>query len=442
MSDQAVQKFVDVLATQNERSAETVGWYLRDFETFAKGQLKTTPIELIKKIKEGTATDDPKEEQPYRILQQYATWIKKERIDTGENNAHTARLKISWARTLLESNFIPISRTIFKQLVKSPKPEEPELSPVDKNAVVSVITALDDIRLQSYTMWLASMGWRATESLSLQLRDFEGLNLKTLKFDQLPAFVNASGKSSKTKKGKRRQLTAEMTRQIEKLLAFNYRTRTTARKIGNKWTKITVSPTPKPEDRLFSSYHSPEELELIRSTNTKLIMPAGHAKLDSAYLHTAKRFREAIDRLGIGYEDGGKRRRFTLHTFRRFCFTSCSRALSESYAKYHIGRRVHEYDKRTPEQIAEDFATVEPFLTFLDSTGVELQHKALQRQIIELKSQLEEQGKGYGNYRESARNVYSAMAEAFKNSGLSDEQVQQMITEMVKRWMEKQQAKK
>lgn len=396
MKDDAITRFVENLATQNEKSAETVDFYLRDFQNFVEDQYKTTAADLIKRIKEGAATEDPKEEQPYRVLQTYAQWLKKRRIDTGENSARTARFKVSWARTLLETNFIAISKALFKQLVKMPKPEDPDLSPVDKKIVVDVISALPDIRLQSYSMFLASMGWRATETLSLRLSNFEGLNIQTLKFEKHPAFVNASGRYSKTKKGKRRQLTGEMARQIERLLADKYKTRTISRQgPDGKWTKTTVTPTPKAEDLVFAPYHTEEELERLKKTTEPV--------LDYLYMATGQRFRETIDRLGFGYEENGSRRRFTLHTFRRFCFTTCSRTLSESYAKYHIGRRVHEYDKRTPEQIAADFATVEPFLTFLDSSGVEVQQATILKQLeeerearkrLEAKVALLESGKG------------------------------------------------
>ena len=390
--DTSIAKFLDNLATQNEKSAETVGYFLRDWEVFVTSQLKTTPSELVRKIKDGTATADPKEEQVYRILQTYAAWLKKNRLDTGDNNARTVKLKIGWARTLLESCFIPISRTLFKQLIKSPKPEEPETSPIDKKTVTTVITALDDLRLQSYALWCASMGWRATESLSLRNLNFEGLNLQTLKFDpHSPAYVNTSGKHAKTRKGKRRRLTSEMRGQIERLLAHRYRERTIARKVNNnggngssgssssKWAKVTIKPVPKSEDRMFTPYHA-EKNPVIKN---------GETLLENAYMQTSEMFRNTIDRIGIGFEEGGKRRKVTLHTLRRFCYTTCTRAVDEQYAKYHCGRKVHEYDKRTDDEIAEDFASVEPFLTFFNTTAVEQRQASLEKEQVKTRADID-----------------------------------------------------
>lgn len=377
MADSLTQVFIDNLATQNEGSAATVRYYLKDFEEFARAQLQTTPSEVINRLKKGTATADPKEEQVYKILQQYAAWLKKIRIDNGENNAHTARLKMSWARTLMETNFIPISRTVFKQQVKMPKAEEPDISPVSKKTIQQLIIASDDIRMQTYELWLASMGWRATESLTVQNQNFEGLNLKTLKFDDNPSFVNMSGKTAKTKKGKRRQLTSEMRGQIEKYLSHKYRPRTINRydRAHKTWSKVKVRPEAKPADYVFLPYHSAEK-------------PPSKMFARNTYRHMSNRFKELMDRLGIAWEENGKRHKVTLHTLRRFCYTTCKRAVDEGYAKYRIGRKIHEYDKATDEQLTEDFAKVESEITFLDTRAVEEKQKSLEKKYLEMKEDL------------------------------------------------------
>jgi len=374
MADHAIQKFLDNLAIQNAKSAETVSYYLKDLDAFSNSQLRLSVADLIKRIKEGVATDDPKEEQPYRILQQYAAWLKKNRIDTEKNNPRTVKLKLSWARTFVESNFIPISRTLYKQLVKSPKVTEPDLSPIDKKTVTTILTSLDNIRLMSYALFVASAGWRASESLAMKIENLENFNIDTLKFTGVP-YINSSGKHAKTKVGKRRQLTVECARQIEKLLAHNYRTRENTKRENGKTIHFKISPKPKLTDRIFAPYHEQEG--------------NGARNLEYVYTNTAQAFRDTVDRLGIGYEEDGARRKVTLHTMRRYCYTTCIRKLGEGYAKYHTGRKVHEYDKRTPEQLAEDFAQVEPYLTFLDASGVEEKQEALVKEIAAIKKRLD-----------------------------------------------------
>ncbi len=406
MVDRCIIAFIEKVRNQNENSAKTVGYYLHDFEIFCQSQTATIDkvnpaCEVIQKLKQGKFNDNPKEEQPYEVLSQYASWLKRNRLDTDKNNERTVRFKLSWARTLCETNFIAISPTIFRQQVKTPKPTEPETSPIDKKAVTAIITALEDIRLQTYVMFLASMGWRATESLSITLANLEGLNVQTLKFNDSPVFVNMSGKTAKTRKGKRRQITNEIKAKIEKLLAYNYRPRILNQfdKKKNRWNHIKVKPIAKPTDKLFAPYHTDVEIRQQDTTSKKY--------LDNLYLSTAKRFRQATNRLGIEYEESGKRRKVTLHTFRRFVYTQCERAVGSGYAKYHTGRKTHEYSKSTDEEVAEDFASVEPYLTFLDTSAVEQSMKGIKAELTDIRKRLEK----YERNDRDAEDWYKATGE-------------------------------
>jgi hypothetical protein len=79
---------------------------------------------------------------------------------------------------------------------------------------------------------------------------------------------------------------------------------------------------------------------------------------------------------------------------RRFVYTQCKRVVDEGYAKYHTGRKIHEYDKATPDEIAEDFARVEPYLTFFDTSAVEQRQESLEKEQLKTRAdvaRLEEQ---------------------------------------------------
>lgn len=83
-----------------------------------------------------------------------------------------------------------------------------------------------------------------------------------------------------------------------------------------------------------------------------------------------------------GEKGNGNRRAVTLHTLRRFVYTQCKRVIDEGYAKYYTGRKTHEYDKATPDEIAEDFARVEPYLTFFDTSAFEQRQKSLEKEQL------------------------------------------------------------
>lgn len=354
----------------------------------------TNPVaEVIKRLKAGTWNTSQKEEQAYDLLGSYAAWLVSERLESGANNERTVNYKISWARKLLEVNFIPISKTLFKALVKSPRASEPDLTPIKKKTIIEILSAIADIRLRTYVLFLASTGWRATESLTMTIANLENFDIKTLQFIGAP-FINASGRFAKTKKGKRRQLTSEVARVIEKLLAYNYRPRRIHYRLPEegKYVNRNVSDLrPKLSDYLFRAYHSEVsahyEKEKGGASNAS-------SSLANIYHATSKKFRATTDRLGIRWEGDEenaasssglrKRRQVTLHTLRRFVYTQCKRVVDEGYAKYHIGRKTHEYDKSTDEEITQDFAAVEPALTFFDTTAVEEKQKSLEQQQIGL----------------------------------------------------------
>jgi hypothetical protein len=62
--------------------------------------------------------------------------------------------------------------------------------------------------------------------------------------------------------------------------------------------------------------------------------------------------------------------------------------VDDSYAKYHTGRKTHEYDKATPDEIAEDFATVEPYLTFFDTSAVEQRQEPLKKEQLKTRADI------------------------------------------------------
>jgi hypothetical protein len=387
--DAGIAKYLTTIGNRNKNSEKAIRYYLRDFETFCRDKLETTdkqnPVsEVIGKLKAGTWNGLPKEEAPYDVLGQYAAWLVGKRLEDGSNNARNVKYKLSWARTLFEFNFIAISKVQYKLHVKTPTPEDPDLSPIDKRTVANIIRATSDIRMQSYVMFLATRGMRATESLTMTVGNLENFDINTLKFTGTP-FVKSSGRHGKTKKGMRRQLTNEMARQIESLLAHNYRKRRIHHKINGKWVNRTHKPIPKPTDPLFSAYHS----EVSEHTKRAQAGKISKTHLENLYDDVARRFRQTTDRLGIKWEDEAKRRSVTLHSLRRFCFTTCARVNGEGYAKYHLGRKTHEYKKDTEAQLAEDFAKVEPYLTILDASGVEIKQKALEKEIEDIKKRLE-----------------------------------------------------
>ena len=78
----------------------------------------------------------------------------------------TFRDKIITVKTFFEYNDIEISPRKFKLKVKFPKTVLRH-----KEDIIKILNGCSDLRLKTYVMLLASTGLRATEALSIRLKD-------------------------------------------------------------------------------------------------------------------------------------------------------------------------------------------------------------------------------------------------------------------------------
>lgn len=80
-----------------------------------------------------------------------------------------------------------------------------------------------------------------------------------------------------------------------------------------------------------------------------------------------------LDRIGFGNrEDGNEtRREITFHSFRRFVKTTISDLGYQDFSEWFIGHAGSTYWRKKDSEKAELFRKIEPYLTFLDITGLE-----------------------------------------------------------------------
>ncbi len=97
-------------------------------------------------------------------------------------------------------------------------------------------------------------------------------------------------------------------------------------------------------------------------------------------------FAKTLDRIGMGArEDGNERRRkITLHSFRRFVKSTISDLGFSDYSEYHIGHSGSTYWRKKDKEKAEIFKKIEPYLTFLDIQQLERKGADMETQIVEL----------------------------------------------------------
>jgi hypothetical protein len=118
-----------------------------------------------------------------------------------------------------------------------------------------------------------------------------------------------------------------------------------------------VEPRPNPDDLFFAMPRNRKRRSSLRGL----------------YVHVSEEFAKTLDRIGFGNrEDGNERRReITFHSFRRFVKTTISDLGYQDFSEWFIGHAGSTYWRKKDSEKAELFRKIEPYLTFLDVTGLE-----------------------------------------------------------------------
>ena len=348
----ALNKYIRNVAMNNKTAYE---YYHRliGFQDFLTNSYNATLDDIITRINEGR-------DGPYDILSDYVSYLR-----TNYNiSTLTLKTRIITAKNFLEYYDVDISPKKFKLKVKIPKVIRQSKQALSKDDVTDILNACSDIKLKTYVMFLAATGMRATEALSIRIKDLD------LKSERAKVFVR--GEYTKTRTDRTVFLTEEIRQQIICWLNYKYRTRRVCYKDKQTGKTITEIRTPEKEDTdlLFAVYQNKE------APNPTIL-----------YFEFAKSFAKTLDSMGKGdREDGGsyRRREITLHSFRRFVKTTISDLGYGDYSEWFIGHSGSTYWRKKESEKAELYKKVEPYLTFLNVHQLERQGADIQTKVEEL----------------------------------------------------------
>jgi integrase len=284
---------------------------LKNFQDFLANKYGTLDIDnLVFQIKKGT-------QDPYDILNSYAAYLKNRNI-----SALTLKQRIVTVKNFFEYYDIDISTRRFKLKVKLPKIIRKKKIALSKEDIIEILNVCVNIRLRTYVTLLAATGMRATEALSLRIKDID--------VDSNPATLFVRGEFTKTKADRTVFLTQELSQQLKSWLDYKHRTRRVCHQDKQKGKTITEYRTAdkKDTDLVFAVYQG-------KST----------PKLKSLYDDLANSFANTLDRSGKGNrEDSNQRRRqISLHSFRRFVKTTISDLGYADFSEWFIGHSGSTY---------------------------------------------------------------------------------------------------
>ena len=324
---------------------------------------RAVPLDqLIEELKRSSSDD---KNDPYDLLSGFVAYLQEH---AGIENPNNIRQFVITARNFLEYHDIEISPRKFKLRVRLPKAVVRRKEAISNEEIREILLKCSDIKLKTYVMLLAATGMRATEALALRNKDFDFDDESSRNNRQ--AFVRIRGEFTKTRTDRYVFLTKEVVEQCKAWIDFKYRRRRITKVVNNsssggvakdcesssKAISYWIEPKPSPDDLFFSTPRKRKK-----------------SSLGGLYVHMSEEFAKTLDRIGFGNrEDGNERRReITFHSFRRFVKTTISDLGYQDFSEWFIGHAGSTYWPKKDIEKAELFRKIEPYLTFLDITGLE-----------------------------------------------------------------------
>jgi len=316
---QLTEKFCNVVGLECKSTSTEYRWRLASFESFLK-----------QKYGIGIDSFFDSKFNVYEVLGGYHAYLREKGLAKS-----TISSRIATAKTFLEFNDVPISNTIFRLKVRPPKRHKPDKTPLTKEDVRNIILACKDTRLQTYVLFLATTGCRATEALSIRYKD--------INWDTRTVMLRAA--YTKTKHQRFVFLTNECIKHLKIWKDYRERNR---RIIHDKRIDKVTKPF-KPHELFFTTGRFQDE---------EVTDP------NSLYHTLVVDFRAVTDRNGFSerYENKGKRHKISFHSLRTFVKSTISDLGHGDYSEWFLGHDVSTYYSKTEKEKRQIFDNITPSL--------------------------------------------------------------------------------
>lgn len=325
----ATQKFVTTVEVGSPSTADQYGRRLYNFGEFLNQKHNMTIDDYIKSYKSFDV---------YDVLFGYHEFLIKLKLQKS-----TIASRLRTAKTFLEYYDIPIVDSKFRIKVRTPKnTAAEEITALTKPLVNKIIIACQTPRLHTYIVTLAATGGRAEEILSILSKH---VNLEE-------GTIYLRKEWTKQKKARTVFLTKECLDQLR--VWKEYRER--ERRVVDKHGKVQYRTKPlKPNDLFFSTGRKDD------ANNPEYL-----------YDQLSKEFGQVLDRIGLDARNTeSKRHEITLHSFRRFVYTTIQKLGDIEFANYMIGHANSTYWRVPLEERLPTFKKFEPYLTYLSYKELE-----------------------------------------------------------------------
>jgi integrase len=199
----------------------------------------------------------------------------------------------------------------FKRKVKVPKVTREDEQPIDVKDIRKILLSCHNRRLKAYLLVLASGGLRASEGLAIRLKDLD--------FSASPTRIHIRKEFTKTKVARDIYISDEATRFLKQWLEWKYKNNNNERSSMN-----------------ITEHNNPDDDLVFTISNSKIPQ--------SFYPKVVFEFQKLLKVVNMDErKEGMRRRKITLHSFRRFCKSVISNQVNQDYSELFLGHSKSPY---------------------------------------------------------------------------------------------------
>jgi integrase len=285
----------------------------------------------------------------YELLDNFISYL----LSVNSNLTPTSlKLYVASIRSYLAYYDIDVIPSKFRRKVKMPKVYREDEEPLDVNDIRKILLSCNNRRLKTYLLVLASGGLRAIEALAIRIKDID--------LSVSPTKIHIRKEFTKTKVARDIYISDEATHYLKQWIDWKY----------NNYERPRLMDQ---EDLLFAVY---------KSTNNPR----------SIYVKILTEFEKLLTIVGMDErkeQTMQRRRKITLHSFRRFVKTVISDQTNQDYSEGFLGHASKSpyYTKKEPERREIYVTKCMKYLTFLDYTVLEATGKNIEAKVKELEKE-------------------------------------------------------
>jgi integrase len=283
--DTRINIFLSSIGRGSSNSKRLYNTSLNHFRQFLKSTRNLVPDTIIPLLTEGKIN-------VYELLDHFVTYLINEGV-----KPLSLKVYVSVVRSFLEYFDVDIVPSKFRRRVKVPRFYPDVEEPLTLTDIRTLLEYNSNHRLRTYILLLFSTGLRALEAASLRLQDVD--------FTVSPTRITIGRENSKTKRGRIIYCSNEATTHLKKLLK--------------------MYPYKKSTDFIFAGKpHTKYPTSIYRTILDEFQKVQHIADKDAR-------------------KENSKRRRFTLHSFRRTCFSIINENTNSEFAHYYLGHSNSPY---------------------------------------------------------------------------------------------------